>query len=182
MSAREPVQLEVLLACIRQGDAEAMSQLLDRLQPDLLRYARRSCASADVDEAVQDAMWIIYRKAGALKFALAWSSWIFKIVLRICLRLKRQTSVLESFDDDNPEHMAGTTDVNMDLRLDLARILSHLEERHREVLLLHDFLGYTAEEAARALAISPQASKSRLHRARALVRQNLKELKYGIRQ
>ncbi len=182
MNAHEPAQLDVLLACVRQGDADAMAQLLARIQPDLLRYAKRSCASADVDEAVQDALWIIYRKAGALKFMLAFSSWLYKIVLRICLRLKRRTSVLESFDDDNPDHMAAATHASLDLRLDLAKILSRLEERHRDVLLLHDFLGFTAEEAARALEISPQASKSRLHRARALVRNQLTELKNGIRQ
>ena len=182
MTAHEPAQLEALLGCVRQGDADAMAQLLARVQPDLIRYARRSCASADVDEAVQDALWIIYRKAGALKFMLAWSSWMYKIVLRICLRLKRKSAGLEPFDDDNPDHIAGTIHANEDLRLDLARILSQLEEHHREVLLLHDFLGLSAEEAAQALGISPQASKSRLHRARALVRHHLKELNYGIRQ
>jgi len=181
MSAHEPAQLEELLVCVRQGEADAMAQLLARVQPDLLRYAKRSCASADVDEAVQDAMWIIYRKAGALKFMLAWSSWIYKIVLRICLRLKRNASILESFDEGNPDHMAATH-ADLDLRLDVARILAQLQEGHREVLILHDFLGFTAEEAAHALAISPQASKSRLHRARALVRQKLTELKYDIRQ
>ena len=182
MTALEPAQLEALLACVRQGDADAMAQLLARVQPDLRRYAKRSCASTDVDEAVQDAMLIIYRKAGALKFVLAWSSWIYKIVLRICLRRKQRDSVLESFDDDNPDHTGGVTHASSELRLDLARILSQLDERHREVLLLHDFIGLTAEEAARALAISPQASKSRLHRARALVRHNLTEIQYGIRQ
>jgi RNA polymerase sigma factor (sigma-70 family) len=182
MTTHEPAELQALLACVRQGDADAMAQLLARLQPDLRRYAKRSCASADVDEAVQDAMVIIYRKAGSLKFMLAWSSWIFTIVLRICLRLKRRAHMLEPFDDGNPDHMAGASHADLALRLDLAIILSRLEERHREVLLLHDFLGYTAEEAAGELAISPQASKSRLHRARALVRQHLKELKYDLRQ
>ena len=181
MTAHEPAQLDVLLACVRQGDADAMAQLLARVQPDLLRYAKRSCASADVDEAVQDALWIIYRKAGALRFMLAFSSWIYTIVLRICLRRQRRAAVLESFDDDNPDHVTATSHANVDLRLDLARILSQLDEHQREVLLLHDFLGYTAEEAARVLEISPQASKSRLHRARALVRHHLTELKYGIR-
>lgn len=181
MTVHEPAEVQALLACVRQGDATAMTQLLVRLQPDLRRYARRSCASADVDEAVQDAMLVIYHKAGALKFMLAWSSWIFMIVLRICLRLKRKAALLEPFDNDNPDHIAGVAHTNLDLRVDVATVLSRLDAPHREVLLLHDFLGYTAEEAASALAISPQASKSRLHRARAQMRYQLKEWNHGVR-
>ena len=42
-----------------------MTQLWHRLQPVLLPYVRRSCASSDVGESIQDAVESIYRKANA---------------------------------------------------------------------------------------------------------------------
>jgi RNA polymerase sigma factor (sigma-70 family) len=164
---------EELFEVARAGDAVAMEQLLKRLQPDLRRYARRSCAADDIDEAVQDAMWVVYQRAGAIKFMAALSSWLFTIVLRICLRLKRRIGSAESFDDDNAEHAGAASTDCADLRHDLVKILGALEAPQREVLLLRDMAGYSAEETAAHLNISVQAAKSRLHRARLAVREQL---------
>lgn len=176
--------VDELFALARLGDAPAMAALLHRLQPDLRRYARRSCAADDVDEAVQDAMWIIYQRAGKLTFMVALSSWLFKIVLRLCIRLKRQRHSSEMFDDENVEHATDPFMESTDLRLDLVKVLAGLEPQQREVLLLRDVLGHSAEETAAQLHITVQASKSRLHRARATVREKLqqKELAYGVRE
>src|SRR4051812_18391423 len=93
-------EIEHLFDGVRKGNALAMEKLLQKIEPDLRRYARRSCSSADVDDAVQDAMLIIYKRAGALKFLVALSSWLFKIVLRICMRLKKDDAMNDHFDPE----------------------------------------------------------------------------------
>ncbi|MES2935950.1 MAG: sigma-70 family RNA polymerase sigma factor [Pseudomonadota bacterium] len=169
----DPANVDALFACARNGDQCAMETLLRKLQPDLRRYARRSCSSSDIDEAVQDAMWIIYQRAGALRFVAALSSWLFKIVLRICLRMKKRAAETEEFDEENLAHTSDSQQEVANLRLDLATVLSRLDRHQREVLLMRDVFGYSAEETALQLNISVQASKSRLHRARSTVRQQL---------
>ncbi len=62
----------------------------------------------------------------------------------------------------------GTTDVELDV--DLARMLSGLSREHREVLVWHHALGLGVEEIARELGIAPGTVKSRLHRAREAAR------------
>ena len=59
------------------------------------------------------------------------------------------------------------------LRLDLARAIEALPEPYRAALILRDVEELTAPEAAAVLGVSPQALKSRLHRARAEVRERL---------
>ena len=53
-----------------------------------------------------------------------------------------------------------------ELRLSLQKALLQLEEGQRDVVLLHDMEGYTAEEVAEILDIALGTVKSRLHRAR----------------
>lgn len=54
-----------------------------------------------------------------------------------------------------------------ELRQSLHKALSLLEPEQRDVVLLHDMEGYTAEEIAEIMAIQVGTVKSRLHRARA---------------
>lgn len=59
------------------------------------------------------------------------------------------------------------------LRHDLARAIEALAEPYRAALILRDVEELTAPEAAAVLGITPEALKSRLHRARTKVRERL---------
>ena len=68
------MEREELLESARAGDAVALSGLLDLCRPDLRRYAQAQCSSGDVDDAVQDALWIVHERFQALRYAAAFSS------------------------------------------------------------------------------------------------------------
>ena len=71
------------LAC--KGDEQALEKLLVICQPDIKRSARRTCSSSeDIDDAVQIALWQLYRKISMLKTVATFSSWLFRIVEREC--------------------------------------------------------------------------------------------------
>ena len=59
------------------------------------------------------------------------------------------------------------------MRSDLVSAISALPEPYREVLILRDVDELTAPETAERLNISIDAVKSRLHRARTMVRERL---------
>lgn len=160
-----------LLALARLGDRPALEALLRRCQPDLRRYARRHCASEDVDDAVQDALWILARRVSALRAAAALSSWLFMVVRRACLRLMLRRREHEPLADADAVAPAGE---HVDaLRVDLARAIGMLPVRYREVLVLVDVMGHSGPEVAEQLGLTLEATKSRLHRARAMVRDAL---------
>jgi RNA polymerase sigma factor (sigma-70 family) len=73
-------------------------------------------------------------------------------------------------DEDLTEHQIVSKSDN-DLRIDLAAALESLPAHYLEVLLLRDFEELTIAEIAERLAEQPGAIKSRLHRARELVRE-----------
>lgn len=59
------------------------------------------------------------------------------------------------------------------MRRDLACAMAELPADYREVLILRDLDELTASEVAENLQISIPAVKSRLHRARAMMRERL---------
>lgn len=163
-----------LIEAAARGDAGAVSSLLSVCQPDLKRFARRTCSTTeDAEDAVQIALWQLYRKIGALRTAATFATWMFRIVERECYRLFRLRNKAEDLDELASQDLPCAPAVPTDLRLDLVRAMERLSPPYREVLMLRDVHELTAPEVAAQLGLSLEAVKSRLHRARAQVREQL---------
>jgi RNA polymerase sigma factor (sigma-70 family) len=155
------------------GDAAAVEKLLVVCQPDLRRFARRACStSEDAEDAVQIALWQLYRKIGALRTAATFGSWLFRIIERECYRLFHARDRLDALDASLDDALRQEP-LPLALRKDLVAAIATLPKPYRQILILRDVDELTASEAADQLGISIDAVKSRLHRARALVRDNL---------
>lgn len=171
-----------LIEAARQGQTGAVAELLSVCQPDLNRFARRTCSTTeDAEDAVQIALWQLYRRIGALRTVATFATWLFRIVERECYRLYRGRKYSESLDDLAPDDMPSAPLVPTDLKLDLVRALERLTPPYREVLILRDVHELTAPEVAAQLGLSLEAVKSRLHRARTMVREQLMSSGYWLK-
>ncbi len=163
------------LAC--KGDKQALENLLVICQPDIKRFARRTCSSSeDIDDAVQIALWQLYRKISMLKTVATFSSWLFRIVERECYRLFRirnSENIDSGFDFDSLK----TAYTDIDLKIDLINAILVLPIIYREVLILRDIREYSSLEVADQLGINVEAVKSRLHRARMLIKEKINSRK-----
>lgn len=104
------------------------------------------------------------------------STWLCQIAINLFYdsrRREQRRPVLRASTPESAEAppLAGTD--NPVLRLDLERAVATLPDGAREVLLLHDIHGYRHEEIAAIVGISIGTSKSQLHRARMLLREEL---------
>lgn len=162
-----------LVVAAKAGDAAALDRLLAVSQPDLMRFARRTCATTeDAEDAVQAALWQLHRRIGTLRVIAAFASWLFRIVERECRRLLGLQRPAVPIDQV-PESRLAIDPVPVGLRRDLGAMIAALPNLYREVLILRDIEELTAPEAASELGISVEAVKSRLHRARSLLREKL---------
>ncbi|CAL80691.1 putative RNA polymerase sigma factor protein [Bradyrhizobium sp. ORS 278] len=158
----------------RLGDRDAVVRLLERVQPDIRRYARASCrTSADSEDAAQQALWLLSRHVGSIRAVAALSSWLFRVVQRECLRLARRIGLISGFDEAEFEARLAERP-EAELRLDLAAAFEALPPRYREVALMRDLREMTIDDIAAELGLTRQAVKARLHRARLLLRDYLK--------
>ncbi len=163
-----------MLERARSGDKDAILSLLVVAQPDIRRYARRNCpVSDDVDDAVQEALWLIYRKIGTLRSLTSFSGWIFSVVKRECRRLSGRMlgRAVEADEADRNGELAWRPPV--ELRIDLSAAIQSLPEHYREIVLLRDIEEMTIDEISAALGRTRESTKAALHRARVLLREYL---------
>jgi len=161
------------------GNTEAIEAVLLQYQPSLTRFARKFCATPDdVEDAVQETLWIIYQKIHSLRTSKAFISWIFQIVRNECYALMRHgkygTDSIEISKLDYLDHISSVDrDLYSALAHDLISAIERLPPAQREVLILRDIEGMTAPEVAARLHITVETVKSRLHYARTTLRQSL---------
>jgi len=169
---RKPSLLPDLILDAQRGDPMAIHALLGACQADARRYAYKHCHASDIDDAVQETLLLISRKIHALRAAAAFSSWVFIVIKRECRRLSRTMFRQAPLEDDLAEQQLARRSDD-DLRMDLAAALESLPHHYLEVVLLRDFEELTIAEIAQRLDQPTGAIKSRLHRARELVREYL---------
>jgi RNA polymerase sigma-70 factor (ECF subfamily) len=167
-----------LVESAMSGDRHAVERLLAIARPDIRRFARRHCrTSSDVDDAVQEALWVLYRRIGMLRAAGALSSWLFTVVRHACLKMAgsifQKTLEIEEYGND-----PRLSSVPMaDLRIDVAAAIASLPPQYREIVILRDLQEMTINEIGDELNLGREAVKGRLNRARSLLREYLIEEK-----
>jgi len=166
-----------LVARAREGDAAALEAVLLTVAPSINRFGLRMCRNVqDAEDVLQDTLINVAQHLGSFEGRSSLTSWVFALTRSACARkrrgLKNQPSVsderLAESEDPAPSPEARAADQELASALSVA--LDRLSEEHREVILLRDVEGLSAQEAAASIGISVDALKSRLHRAREALR------------
>ena len=161
-----------LIEAARGGDADALVSLIAAAQPDIRRYAARNCRAADIDDAVQETLLLLYRRVGTLRAVTSFSAWLFAMARRACLRLLRRSMGLAGMPADEAEARLVHRPPE-DIRIDLSRAIQSLPDHYREVILLRDIEELSIDEIGTALGLTRESVKARIHRARLLIREYL---------
>ena len=162
---------EPLVTAAVAGDPAALLELLNIARPDIRRYARAACRADDVDDAVQETLWLLYRRVGTIRTVASFSGWLFSVVRRECQRLGRRFGVATAPFAEEEHAVLAQSD--QELRLDLAGAMESLPPQYRVIVIMRDMEERTVGEIAVALHLTREAVKGRLHRARSLLREYL---------
>lgn len=160
--------LRLIRAVVERRDERAFRVLYRRHSERLYRVLLRvmSGSGPDAEDALQET-WI--RAVTALprfRWESAFGTWLVGIGVNVAReRLRKPHRTVEIGEADGIP--AGP---DPSLRVDLESAMEQLPEEGRTVLVLHDVEGYTHEEISAALGIAPGTSKSRLWRARRLLK------------
>jgi RNA polymerase sigma-70 factor (ECF subfamily) len=179
-----------LLAAARAGDRGALETLLERHQAQVYRFGMKMCHDPeDAKDVLQETLLSMARGVRDFRGASSLSTWLYTIARSFCLKKRRRSKFApdqeRSLDSDltteakhladpgrNPDEALAGKQVETALE----QAIAALEPMYREVLLLRDAEGLTAPEVAEVLGLTPQAVKSRLHRARLSVRERVAPL------
>lgn len=173
---------------LRGGDSDVFEQIVRRFGPRMLSVTRRILRDDDeAREAVQEAFISAFRARERFEAASKLSTWLHRIAVNTALmRLRsRRRRPEEPLDDLLPSFSTigrhqdrfGTWSEPADVALERAETramvrgaIDKLPENYRVVLLLRDIEQLSTDETAKALDLTPNAVKIRLHRARLALR------------
>jgi RNA polymerase sigma-70 factor (ECF subfamily) len=172
------------------GDARAFTQLIRRYEDTIYGYAFRICRDRTrADEVLQDTIINVHAKLGSFDGRSRFSTWLYTIVSNNCLMKRRRTKLDEAMrsldappgtDASGEAHPIARWDVTpADILLQkevkdlLEKAIGRLPVEYRTVFILRDVEGASNEETAKIMKISVEATKSRLRRARAFLRNAL---------
>jgi RNA polymerase sigma-70 factor, ECF subfamily len=179
------------LSKLRLGNTDAVEALFDRFHSKVYNLALSILKNpSDAEEATQDVFLTVVQKADMFKGNSALYSWIYRICVNACLmrlRGKRRTETvsIEEFMPvftDEGMHASSVGDWTREverkmLDKELGQVIrmftEDLSEKYRVVFVLSDVEGLSNEETAEILGLTVPAVKSRLHRARLYLREQL---------
>jgi RNA polymerase sigma-70 factor (ECF subfamily) len=180
-----------LVERFRKGRSSAFRELVRRYQSKVYALALRLTSNqADAQEVLQDSFLSVYRKIDTFRGDSAFSSWLYRITANAALMKIRSRGTRRdvALDDVLPaiESQAYFPTLSRDWSEDAERVVLNREladrissaveklpEKYRVVFLLREVEGLPTQEVADALGLSTPTVKTRLHRARLFLRQEL---------
>jgi RNA polymerase sigma-70 factor (ECF subfamily) len=174
------------------GDRDAMERLLMHAQEVAYRFSLLVCGHPeDAEDVMQDALLKTYQHVARIDDPNAFRTWLYSTVRNACL-MKRRRRVGEPAQfvslEQGIENGDGSTravdvadrarpadqqifDVWMDARLRGA--LKRLPPSYRMIVVLREMEGLSTKEVAAVTGLSQDNVKTRLHRARLMLRRHL---------
>ncbi len=167
-----------LLRRAREGDLQAFAELVRRSERRVRALLGRLLEdSRDVEEAAQDTFVQAWRNLQRFRGQAAPSTWFYRIAVNEALQRTRrkrvETRPLEDRDLRHSSPGAETIAEEDELRAFLSERLRALPLELRVPVVLRDIEGWSNQEIADALDLSLAATKSRIHRARMRLREQL---------
>jgi RNA polymerase sigma factor (sigma-70 family) len=167
---------ELLAIRCQLGERDAFDALIARWHEPLWRYLRRLSNSDDAAADLAQDTWLkVLRGIANLREPASLRAWLFGIARRVAMdRLRRQYA--RPVDDDVALEDFAAQAADADVESDLAALetgMDSLPLREREALALFYLRELTIEQMAALLDIPAGTVKSRLFRARNLLRKQL---------
>lgn len=143
----------------------------------------------DAEDVTQDVLLQVIRKLPTFRGDAAFPTWLHRVTVNAALAHRRRQAVrqghgldrsLEQFPETESTHASGRgvlppddLMLSRETRAMIDRAIADLPEMYREVFVLADVEGFANAEVGEQLAMTLPAVKSRLHRARAMLREAL---------
>lgn len=183
----------LLVKRAQKNDQAAFEKLVEIYQNKVYTLCVRLAGNhADAQDVTQEAFIKAYRALGSFRNEADFGTWLHRITVNVWLNFRRKdggrqpVSLDEPYPDESGSGMqreVAATDGDplreleeKEFRTLVRAALDSLSAEHRDVLVLREIEGYSYEETARMLGCSLGTVKSRLSRAREMMRRRMIEL------
>jgi RNA polymerase sigma-70 factor (ECF subfamily) len=181
-----------LLLLLKQGDPEGLHHIKRKYHDKLYSVAYRICNNhPDAEEVLQDVYMTTVQKIDRFEERSTLATWLYRITVNAALmkrRSQRHSKAMVSLEsvgpflgqDENVLRFDGQARSQDDLLMvkelygKIQEIVDSLPEIYQSVFSLRDLQGYSIKETSKILNTTPAAIKSRLHRGRFFIKEELR--------
>ena len=177
--------VELIDACLC-GDSASFGQLVRKYQDRLFNTLCHVCKSREeAEDVAQEAFVQAFVKLATFQRNSAFYTWLYRIAFNTAIsrgrRKRPELSVDAARDAVGDEPMDTSEDaaeglLRRERAEQIHEALEELSEEHRVILVLREMEGLSYEEIADVLDLRVGTVRSRLHRARGQMREQLKEV------
>lgn len=165
---------DIISGC-QSGEKQAFKVLVERYSPMLMAVSQRYIVDKHfAEDLLQEAFILIFRNIENYQAGGSFEAWLRKIMVNTCLKSFRNKR--RSEDLNQAEHQEIAEPVFQEHDMDAQKILgmlNSLEEDHRIILNLAVVEGFSHVEIAEMLNIQESTSRTRLTRARKVLKRLL---------
>lgn len=167
-----------LMRSIQKGDMVAFNELVDRYKNRLMNVIGRMLSSTEeAEDVVQETFVRVYQHRQSFNFKHCLSTWIYTIGLNLARNELRKRKKFKFYDISDMQGHESEFSVEPDLPSRLPEVLNEaiktLPEKYRLAFLLRDVRELPYEEVAKILSVPLGTVKSRVNRARLMLREKL---------
>jgi RNA polymerase sigma-70 factor (ECF subfamily) len=163
------------------GSVAAFDELIARHQDRVFALAFRILGNAEDAADVQQETFVkVWVSIGKFRGSAAFSTWTHRITVNLCLSRKRKkdwSEKPEQLDEDRHYCLAqgSTTCIEkLETSIVVRQALAAIPARQRTLIVLRDLEGRSFEEIAEIVGGSPESVRTRLSRARKLLREKIR--------
>jgi RNA polymerase sigma-70 factor (ECF subfamily) len=186
-----------LVERLKAHDPAAVADLSDSYGAKIYQLAFRYLRNReDAEEVAQDVLLKVHQKIEAFRGDAALSSWIYRITFNAAMsRLREFKQQLPHAAEPSGDEqsvkplkrevvdwspLADEETLRKEMRQALVRALKDMPSLYRTPVILRDVQGLTTEEASAILHVKEQTLKSRLHRGRLMLREQMADFASGL--
>ncbi|NER13004.1 sigma-70 family RNA polymerase sigma factor [Leptobacterium flavescens] len=179
------MNLEDLIKKCRNNDRKAQERLYLLYKDALFILCLKYCRNIEeAEDNLQDAFLIILKNIKKYKGKGSFEGWLKRITINRAIdRYKKQphNQVLDERFPETEDTMIEEGEMNLSMNK-LLELIQGLPDRYRLVFSLYELDNYQHSEIARMLSISEGTSKSNLHRAKILLKKQIKEQESDLKK
>lgn len=167
------------------GNTKSFGELVQKYQNRLFNTMFHVVGSREeAEDVVQDAFVQAFVKLGSFQGASAFYTWLYRIAFNLSVSRRRRKrpelsiDVVRETTGNDPLAENGYPTELMERKESVEQVrraLETLQEDHRAILVLREIEGYCYEEISHILDMPIGTVRSRLHRARLQLREELEE-------
>jgi len=170
---------EEVVERVRHGERDLFKILMRRYNQRLYRVARAIVADdREAEDVIQDAYVRAYASLEGFAGRARFATWLTKIAVHEALARVRRRGRFADIEEIMPTLASGARGpeqraADHELGAALEQAVDALPDSFRAVFVMREVEGLSTSETAECLGINEETAKTRLHRARTILRQRL---------